>query len=127
MIFIVAVNFVATMELAANPINVAIADAIAATPLLFFGRRGQIVAAIYGVMIPIYPALSASGFAGVTIYAIVDVLAILQIAVAGRWDVGSGRAVRIVYRGFVDFRRASSPRPELADRLGIHQTQGRKS
>lgn len=126
-VLVVAGNFIATMELAGNPINVAIADSIAATILLFTGRRGQIVAAIYAVMIPLYPILSASGFANSTIYAIIDGLAIAQLVVAGRWDVGIGRALRLVHRGYADLRRPRAARPELAGRLGVSEAKGERS
>lgn len=124
---IITANFLATMELADNPINVAIADSIAAAILLFAGKRGQIVAAIYAVMIPLYPILSASGFANSTIYAIIDGLAIAQLVVAGRWDVGIGRALRLVHRGYADLRRPRAARPELAGRLGVSEAKGERS
>lgn len=126
-IFVVAGNFLATMELAANPINVAIADSIAASILLFLGKRGQIVAAIYALMIPIYPLLAAIGFPHSAIYGIIDVLAFAQLLVAGRWDNGIGRALRAIHRGFADLRRPREVRPELAHHTGISETEGAQS
>jgi len=126
-ITIVACNFIATMELAADPINVAIVDAAAAALLLFCGRRGHIVAAIYGVMIMIYPAFQAMGFSHYTTYAIIDVLAIAQLVIAGRWDVGISRAMRLGRSRSTYLRRSLASRPELADSVGVSQTEGNQS
>lgn len=126
-IAIIAFNFIATMELVANPVNVAIADSIAAVALIFCGRRGQFVAAIYGIMIPIYPALAAVGFSNYAIYAIIDGLAIAQLFVAGRWDVGIGRAIRPAIRRSAYIRRAVAAWPYLARHVGISQAEGERS
>ena len=124
---IVALNFMATMLLAANPVNVAIGDAIAASLLLFMGRRGQVVAAIYAVMIPIYPAMSAAGFPNYTTYAIIDVLAIGQILIAGRWDVGIGRALWVIGGRYPAVRRVVASWPGLARRSGMDKAEGGQS
>jgi hypothetical protein len=125
-------NFLATMELARNPIDVAIADALAASVILFFWQREQIsrakvVAAIYATMIPIYPALTWAGFPSHTIYAIVDALAIAQLIVMGRWDVGIGRALRSIRGRLADFYRSRTQRPELAAHSSVSQANGERS
>lgn len=97
-------NLIATIaltELMAGDarIAIAVADSVTAALLLSCGQRGQIIAAVYAVMIAIYPMTAFAGFAEATTYAIIDLLAIVQLAVFGRWDRGLGIALGAVVRG----------------------------
>jgi hypothetical protein len=90
-IFAMTGNFLGTMLLAQEPLDVAIVDLVAVILLAGSSRRGNVVAALYVAMIPIYLAGPALGLPPWVVYTAVDVLAILQCGVIGGWDQGLGR------------------------------------
>lgn len=82
-------NLWATMVLAAIPIGVGVADAVAATLILTFGgRREAIVAALFAIMMPLYVVGQAFGWSDWATYAIVDALAYAQCIVIGSANGG---------------------------------------
>lgn len=83
-----ACNFAATVTLAAWPLAVAIADLTCVAVLAFGSMRAKVVAAFFVAMAAIYPIAHAAGLENGTIYAIVDVLAFLQLMAVGRGDDG---------------------------------------
>ncbi|MDZ7905177.1 MAG: hypothetical protein U5N55_04940 [Cypionkella sp.] len=117
-------NFAATMALAHNPVAVGVADILTASALLCMGRRGQCIAALYAVMIPIYPIMVTAGFQAATIYTIVDILAFAQVAIVGGWGFGIYRGLR-PYRSRWDFdNHAMGDGYKAAHNMGIHQEKG---
>jgi hypothetical protein len=120
-------NFAATVVLASSPITVAGADALAAALLLFCGKRGQIIAAIYAVMIPIYPVAVWAGLPNAATYTIVDLLAFIQLAALGGWDHGIGGGCRFVFRGRSVILDPVETRHHASHGLAISSAKGERS
>lgn len=80
-------NLLATMLLAADPVSVAVADVTAAAVLLLAEtRRAQVVAALFVAMQPIYFAAWLYSWPNWVTYTCIDLIAYLQLAVAGGMD-----------------------------------------
>lgn len=93
LLFAMWADFTATMIFASDPMMVATADILAACILIMRSRREAAIAAIFMIMLPIYVLGDAQGFSGAAIYAIVDVIALFQLALMGKWDRGIRRHV----------------------------------
>lgn len=80
-------NLLATMLLAADPVSVAVADVTAAAVLLVAGtRRAYVIAALFVLMQPIYFAAWLYSWPNWITYTCIDLIAYLQLAVAGGMD-----------------------------------------
>ena len=90
-------DLIATMVLASSPIAVGVADAAAMAVLMMAGRRGLVVAMLFSVMIPVYVAAAWLAWPNEATYAIIDLIAYLQLGVIGGLD----RGLRIAFRAFV--------------------------
>jgi len=117
-------NFTATVALAGNPVTVAGADALAAALLLSCGRRGQIVAAVYAIMIPIYPFAAWAGLPSYATYTIIDLLAFIQLAAMGGWDRGVGIARRFVSGRSSVILGSVEARDNASGGVGLHPAKG---
>ena len=117
-------NFLATFFLAATVAHVAVADIIAASILAFGSRRAAVIALLFVLMLPVYALADFYQWPNAATYAIIDVLAYLQLAIVGRWGDGLAILGRLgVGRGdtaldtssprhptFVHFGRNKAPR-----------------
>ncbi len=107
-------NLAATALLAADPVTVAVFDLVAATLLFFGDTRAKILAMIFATMAPIYVIFGLLGVHQSTTYAIIDVLAFLQVGVISGADVGISRAIRNARRRLAG--RGSRAVPSVAQR-----------
>jgi len=98
-------NLVATMTLAPDPIAVGIADAVSAAILLLGNTRARTVAMLFSVMIPVYVSADWLLWPNYATYAIIDLIAYLQLGIVGGLDRGIGRICRAAarrWRGLAD-------------------------
>lgn len=84
-------NFIATFFLASTVAHVAVADVVAASILVFGSRRAAVIALLFVLMTPVYAMAHFYQWPNAATYAIIDVLAYLQLAIMGRW--GDGMAI----------------------------------
>lgn len=84
-------NFIATFFLASTVAHVAVADIIAASILVFGSRRAAVIALLFVLMLPVYALADFYQWPNAATYAIIDLLAYLQLAIMGRW--GDGMAI----------------------------------
>lgn len=89
-------NLTATMAFASDPYAVGAADALSAAILLTSDTRAKIVAMLFSVMIPVYVSAQWLAWPASATYAIIDLIALLQLGVIGGVDRGIGRACRAV-------------------------------
>jgi hypothetical protein len=79
---VMAVNFLGSSALGADLLLVGILDLICVTVLIGQSREGNIVAALYVLMLPIYVAASHFGWGNGTTGGIVEAIGYVQILVA---------------------------------------------
>lgn len=91
-------NLGATMAMAHDPVAVGVADAASAALLLIGPTRARIVAMLFSVMIPVYVSALVFTWPNSTTYAIIDLIALVQLGVIGGVDRGLGRAARAAGR-----------------------------
>lgn len=118
-------NFVCTMALAASPELVATVDLISICLLAGKNARRNIVAAIFVLMTPIYLVGTVLSWGGAATYAIIDVLAYLQLFVMGRGDVGIGNLGRRLRRRRNRRMASVEAGPETARRAEIREADNR--
>lgn len=104
-------NFIGTMALSASPLTVGVLDLVTIAVLVTLGTwRGYSMAAIFAVLVPIYPIGSYLAWPTHATYAIVD---LLGYALLGVLASGSGG-----YRS----KRRDKPRADGRGRAGVHPT-----
>lgn len=98
-------NLVVTMALASDPIAVGVADAVSAAILLIGNARAWAVAMLFSVMIVVYVSATWLLWPNAATYAIIDLIAYLQLGIVGGMDRGIGRICRSAarrWRGIAD-------------------------
>lgn len=105
-------NVAATMALASDPVTVGVADTVAAAVLIGGNAKARIVATLFSVMLPVYVSAHVFSWSSATTYAIIDLLAFVQLGVICG---ASGGIRRGLWRGFGagNPRGAASGRPAL--------------
>ena len=98
LISVMALNFLITAHYRDDLFAVAVADIVAASILVGEGRREDITAYLFLMMPIIYGAGYYLGLKLETIYALVEVLAYIQIFTIGGWGVGLHRLYRSARR-----------------------------
>jgi hypothetical protein len=94
-------NFAGTVAFSGDFIAVGICDAASIAILMAAGRMGMILAALFVLMIPAYLAGYAFALPPHATYAIVDLIAFLQLAVICGLGGGTYRRIRLgIRRGF---------------------------
>lgn len=91
-------NFLATFFLASTVAHVAVADILAASILAFGSRRAAVIALLFVIMLPVYALAHFYQWPNSATYAIIDLLAYLQLAIMGRWGDGIGILGRLGVR-----------------------------
>lgn len=91
-------NFIGTVLLSASTISVAIVDLVTICALIGRGRRENISAMVFLMMVFAYPISSGLNFTTSTTYAIVDALGVLLLGVVANVGGGGGRNSRVTRR-----------------------------
>ena len=91
-------NFAGTVAFAGDVIAVGICDAISIAMLLAAGRMGMILAALFVAMTPVYLISYMLDLPPHATYAIVDLIAYLQLAVICGLGGGTSRRIRLSLR-----------------------------
>jgi hypothetical protein len=91
-------NLAVTMTMWREPLTVGLFDLVCAVILIGKDRRANIVAGCFALMQPVYVASWFWQFPLPATYAIVDLLAFVQLAAIGRWDRGMGIGLRAARR-----------------------------
>ena len=115
---VLAANFASTALIAANPLDVAAIDAMSGVALILIGgARAKAVGWFYCPMLMAYALGGIVGFQNYATYAIVDLIGVLQYAVAGHADNG-GSGIRRGIRNSVAFGRRHVRRNRLGGGVG---------
>jgi hypothetical protein len=107
-------NLAVTMTMWREPLTVGLFDLVCAVILIGNDKRANIVAGCFALMQPVYVASWFWQFPLPATYAIVDLLAFVQLAAIGRWDRGMGAGLRFARR--VADRRHRDPWSALVAR-----------
>lgn len=108
-------DFAATMTLAADPVSVAIVDLIAILMLIGRGARANIIAGLFVIMQPLYIAAHNQWLSHAAAYSIVDLIAYVQLGVAGGMDRGILTYTRNLLRLFTGSSDFASLRVRSSD------------
>jgi hypothetical protein len=91
-------NLAVTATMWRDPLTVGLFDLVCAVLLIGKDKRANIVAGCFALMQPVYVASWFWQFPLPATYAIVDLLAFVQLAAIGRWDRGLGIGLRAARR-----------------------------